>query len=129
MQPVAEGLFELDGDGSITLVGGFSPISGHHHFPLGPVCPYTGADDVEQVLLPRDGHLWAWTAVTHPPPGYDGPIPYGFGVVELDGIGLRVLTRLTEADPARLHQGQRMTLVTDDLGDHVATWAFAPVPA
>jgi len=128
MQPVAEGLFTLDGDGSITLIGGFSPISGHHHFPLGPVCPYTGADDVEQVLLPRDGHLWAWTAVTHPPPGYDGPIPYGFGVVELDGIGLRVVTRLTESDPSRLHQGQRMTLVTDDLGDHVATWAFAPVP-
>ena len=128
MQPVAQGLFELDGDGSITLVGGFSHISGHHHFPLGPVCPYTGADDVEQVLLPRDGHLWAWTAVTHPPPGYDGPIPYGFGVVELDHIGLRVVTRLTESDPSRLHQGQRMTLVTDDLGDHVATWAFAPVP-
>ncbi len=128
MRPVAEGLFELDGDGSITLVGGFSHISGHHHFPLGPVCPYTGADDVEQVLLPRDGHLWAWTAVTHPPPGYDGPIPYGFGVVELDHIGLRVVTRLTESDPSRLYQGQRMTLVTDDLGDHVATWAFAPVP-
>ena len=128
MRPVAEGLFELDGDGSITLVGGFSHISGHHHFPLGPVCPYTGADDVEQVLLPRDGHLWAWTAVTHPPPGYDGPIPYGFGVVELDHIGLRVVTRLTESDPSRLYQGQRMTMVTDDLGDHVATWAFAPVP-
>ena len=128
MQPVAEGLFELDGDGSITLIGGFSHVSGHHHFPLGPVCPFSGADDVEPTLLPRDGHLWAWTAVTHPPPGYDGPIPYGFGVVELDGIGLRVLTRLTEADPARLHEGQRMTLVTDDLGDHVATWAFAPVP-
>ncbi len=62
-------------DGSITLIGGFSHISGHHHFPLGPVCPYTGADDVEQVLLPRDGHLWAWTAVTHPPPGYEGPSP------------------------------------------------------
>ncbi len=128
MRPVAEGLFDLDGDGSITLIGGYSNVSGHHHFPLGPVCPFTGADDVERVPLPRDGHLWAWTAVTHPPPGYDGPVPYGFGVVELDGIGLRVVTRLTETDPSRLRQGQRMTLVTDDLGDHVATWAFAPVP-
>jgi uncharacterized OB-fold protein len=128
MRPVAEGLFDLDGDGSITLIGGYSNVSGHHHFPLGPVCPFTGADDVERVPLPRDGHLWAWTAVTHPPPGYDGPVPYGFGVVELDDIGLRVVTRLTETDPSRLHQGQRMTLVTDDLGDHVATWAFAPVP-
>ena len=66
--------------------------------------------------------------MTHPPPGYDGPVPYGFGVVELEGIGLRVVTRLTESDPARLHAGERMTLVTDDVGDGVATWAFAPVP-
>jgi uncharacterized OB-fold protein len=129
MEPIAPGLFELGGDGSITLLGGFSHISGRHHFPLGPVCPYTGADDVEPVTLPREGHLWAWTAVTNPPPGYEGPVPYGFGVVELDGIGLRVVTRLTEADPAALHHGQRMTLVTDDVGDGTATWAFAPVPA
>ena len=128
MQPIAPGLFEMADDGSITLVGGFSHISGHHHFPRGPVCPFTGADDVEPVALPRDGRLWAWTAVTHPPPGYEGPVPYGFGVVELDGIGLRVVTRLTESDPTRLHDGQRMTLVTDDVGDGVAMWAFAPVP-
>lgn len=128
MEAVAPGLFELGRDGSITLIGGYSHISGHHHFPLGPVCPFTGAADVARVLLPRDGRLWAWTAVTHPPPGYDGPVPYGFGVVELDGIGLRVITRLAESDPTRLHQGQRVTLVTDDVGGGVATWAFAPVP-
>ena len=128
MEAIAAGLFELEGDGSIVLIGGFSAISGRHHFPLGPVCPFTGADDVEPVRLPQDGHLWAWTAVTHPPPGYDGPVPYGFGVVELDGIGLRLVTRLTESDPARLHEGQRMTLVTDEVADGVATWAFAPLP-
>ena len=66
--------------------------------------------------------------MTHPPPGYEGPVPYGFGVVELDGVGLRVVSRLTEPDPARLHEGQRMTLVTDDVGGGIATWAFAPVP-
>jgi len=129
LRPVAEGLVELGPDGSMTLIGGWSPTSGRHHFPLGPVCPYSGADDVEAVTLPRDGRLWAWTAVTHAPPGYDGPVPYGFGVVELDDIGLRLVTRLTEADPARLHAGRRMTLVTDDLGDGLAVWAFAPVPA
>jgi uncharacterized OB-fold protein len=129
MEAIAPGLFELEGDGSIVLIGGFSPISGRHHFPLGPVCPFTGADDVRPARLPQDGHLWTWTAVTHPPPGYEGPIPYGFGVVELDGIGLRIVTRLTESDPSRLHEGQRMTLVTDEVAEGVATWAFAPVPA
>lgn len=117
-------LLEIDGD-LAALVGGWSPSSGHHHFPLAPVCPYTGADDVERVTLPTSGTLWAWTAVTTAPPGYDGPIPYGFGVVELDGIGLRVVGRLTEPDPGALRSGQPMQLVTETIGD-LTVWAFRP---
>ena len=81
-----------------------------------------------EVLLSAEGTLWAWTAVTAPPPGYRGEVPYGFGVVELPE-GVRVLTRLTESDPARLRFGQdvRLQLVrlhTDDQGRDVLTWAF-----
>jgi uncharacterized OB-fold protein len=117
-------LLEIDGDG-VHLVGGYSPSSGHHHFPLAPVCPYTGADDVERVTLPTSGRLWAWTSVTSAPPGYDGAVPYGFGVVELDGIGLRVVGRLTEADPAVLRDGQPMRVVAEQVGD-LTVWAFTP---
>ena len=99
--------------GGIALVGGWSPSAGHHHFPLAELCPYTGADDIERVLLPTTGRLWLWTSVTTAPPGYDGPVPYGFGVVELDGIDLRVVGRLTEADPSALSEGQAMRLVAD----------------
>ena len=42
----------VDGDG-LVLRGGRSPSSGLYHFPLSDVCPYTGADDVEPVDLPR----------------------------------------------------------------------------
>lgn len=116
----------LEGDGDdVRLIGGYSPSSGHHHFPLSPVCPYTGADDVERVALPTTGTLWAWTAVTTAPPGYDGPVPYGFGVVELDGIGLRVVGRLTESDPGALHDGQPMRVVAEPVGD-LTVWAFTP---
>jgi uncharacterized OB-fold protein len=69
--------------------------------------------------------LWAWTAVIAAPPGYDGPVPYGFGVVELDAERLRVIARLRESDPARLTFGQPMTLVADELPGGVVTWAFA----
>lgn len=80
--------------------------------------------------LSASGRLWAWTAVTAAPPGYQGEVPYGFGVVELDD-GLRVVTRLTEADPARLVAGQAMHLVLVDLcddhdGRRVLSYAFAP---
>ena len=67
--------------------------------------------------------------MTAPPPGYEGPTPYGFGVVELTREQLRVVTRLTEPDPERLQFGQPMTLVADELHDGVVTWAFTPAAA
>ena len=125
---ISEGLFELGADDAITLVGGYSPASGRYHFPLLDLCPYTGATDIERVALSTEGTLWAWTAVTAAPPGYAGPVPFGFGVVELTRERLRVITRLTEPDPANLSFGQPMRLVADTLpgeaGEPVTTWAF-----
>jgi uncharacterized protein len=129
-RPLHDGLFREQGDGSIVLIGGYSPSSGRTHFPRLPACPYTGADDVEEVELPTQGTLWGWTAVTARPPGYDGEMPFGFGIVELTD-GLRVITRLTESDPGALSFGQPMglvaeTLQTDDDGTAVITYAFSP---
>jgi uncharacterized OB-fold protein len=124
-RPIHDGLFETAADGNISLIGGYSSTSAKYHFPLLDTCPYSGATDVERVALSRDATLWAWTAVTAAPPGYAGPVPYGFGVVELTHERLRVITRLRESDPARLRFGQPMTLVADELPDGVVTWAFA----
>jgi uncharacterized protein len=128
---ITDGLFVTHDDGTIALVGGYSPSSGHFHFPRLDSCPYTGATDVETVTLSADATLWAWTAVTAAPPGYAGPVPFGFGVVELEAERLRVITRLTEPDPGRLVVGQRMRLVAETLplesGDTAITWAFEPV--
>jgi uncharacterized OB-fold protein len=123
--PIHDGLFELHDDGTIDLVGGYSPTSGQYHFPLLDTCPYSGATDVERVVLSRDATVWAWTAVTAAPPGYTGTVPYGFGVVELVKERLRIVTRLREPDPAQLSFGQPVVLVADELADGVVTWAFA----
>jgi uncharacterized OB-fold protein len=130
-KPVHDGLFTTHADGAVALLGGFSPTSGRHHFPRQSTCPFSGATDIESVELSRTGTLWGWTAVTAPPPGYRGEVPFGFGVVELPE-GIRVITRLTEPDPTRLTFGMPMTLVaaalhTDDDGVVVETYAFAPV--
>ena len=70
--------------------------------------------------------------MTAPPPGYRSEIPFGFGVVELGHEQLRVITRLTESDPARLTVGQPMQLVAETLpgedGEPVVTWAFQALP-
>jgi acetyl-CoA acetyltransferase len=82
------------------------------------------------VPLSTTGVLYVYTAITKAPPGYTGAIPYGLGVVELPE-GLRVVTRLTEADPSRLSVGMPMRFVTepvfvDDGGRQVWSYAFAP---
>ena len=76
------------------LRGGFSHTSSRYHFPLQVVCPYSGAEDVTPSALSTDATVWGWTVVTAAPPGYAGPVPYGFGVVELSHEKLRLVTRL-----------------------------------
>jgi uncharacterized OB-fold protein len=113
------------------LIGSRCASCGGHHFPRHQTCPYCASDDVAETDLADQGTLWAWTAVTAAPPGYLGDVPFGFGVVELTDNSLRVITRLTEADPSRLSLGQPMRLVevplhVDDEGNTVTTYAFEP---
>ncbi len=127
MTVVQEDLFTTGEDPH--LIGGRCRDCGSLHFPRTDTCPYCGSVAVEAADLPTEGRLWAWTSVTAAPPGYLGPVPYGFGVVELEGC-IRVVTRLTEPDPGALHAGQPVHLVLDEVGDGVdgslLSWAFAP---
>jgi uncharacterized OB-fold protein len=123
--PVREGLFSDD-----HLLGARCTACGRHHFPASSRCPYCGSDHMIEAVLSGAGTLWAWTAVTAAPPGYRGPVPFGFGVVELPE-GVRIVTRLTEADPTKLTFGMPVHLVVDELhtgddGDTVVSYAFAP---
>src|SRR5271163_811973 len=126
---VREGLF-IDGDPP-------GPLGGHclacraSHFPRHDTCPYCSAEDPQPTVLSALGTLWAWTAVTAAPPGYEGETPYGVGVVEL-AEGIRIISRLTESDPAALDIGCPMELRvvplhTDADGNDVITFAFALV--
>lgn len=109
-----------------TLLGGWSATSGLRHFPPSPVCPFTGADDVQPIDLEREGTVWLHTAVNVAPPGYAGRVPYGFGIVELDGTPLlRIVTRL---DGEGLAPGVRVHLEGEEVpgpdGEPVVTWVF-----
>lgn len=128
--PVTSGLFELNEAGEGHLVGGSCGGCGRVHFPATPDCPYCAAENCQRRPLSPHGTLCLFTTVTNRPPGYQGEVPFGFGVVELPD-GLQVITRLTETDPQRLRFGmtvrlQFVKLHVDDDGRDVVTYAFAP---
>ncbi|HEY8217693.1 MAG TPA: OB-fold domain-containing protein [Acidimicrobiia bacterium] len=130
MKPVREGLFGEDDERRPYLIGGHCRECGRLQFPVAPTCPVCGSDAIETVHLSGHGTLWGWTAVTAPPPGYLGDVPFGFGVVALSD-GLLVITRIEEPDPNRLESGMAMQLElvelgADDEGDVVTTYSFAP---
>jgi uncharacterized protein len=103
---VREGLCRDDPPG---LLGSHCPACGAHHFPRHDTCPYCAAEGPVPMVFAGHGVLWAWTAVTTAPPGYQGDVPYGMGVVEL-AEGIRIIGRLTESDPGALRAGQPMEL-------------------
>ena len=118
---VHEGLFTDEPK----LLGSHCRDCDGYHFPRHETCPYCSSSAVDPTELSNAGTLWSWTAVTAAPPGYDGEVPFGFGVVELTE-GIRVITRLTESDPLSLAAGQPMRLVLATLHDDVVTYAFEP---
>lgn len=128
--PVREGLFATDSNGNDHLIGGRCGSCSRYHFPIASTCPYCGADRITLAELSDTGTLWAWTAVTALPPGYRGSVPFGFGIVELPE-GIRIVSRIEEADPHRLASGMPVklgieALYTDDEGNRVVTYTFVP---
>jgi uncharacterized OB-fold protein len=124
--PIHEGLFSADGQ----LLAAHCPDCHRWHFPADADCPYCSGERCEERPLSGQATLWLFTGVRNRPPGYLGEVPFGFGVVELPE-GLRLITRLTEADPAALRLGMPMRLAIvplhlDDEGREVVTYAFAP---
>lgn len=122
---VRDGLFS-----DTALLGSRCTNCGNVLFPRVDSCTYCATEHPEPVELSTTGTLWSWTAVTAPPPGYQGEVPFGIGVVELPE-GIRVITRLTDSDPAALHEGQPMAfrlvpLHRDAEGNDVMTYAYAP---
>ncbi|HWP64761.1 MAG TPA: OB-fold domain-containing protein [Candidatus Limnocylindria bacterium] len=125
-RPIAPGLFTADPP---RLLAARCDACRELHFPAGDTCPYCGAGASVEAVGPQ-ATLRLFTVVTTAPPGYAGPVPYGFGVVELDGTGLCVLGRLEETVFERLRPGLPMQLriaplFTDSDGRDVLSWSFA----
>ena len=137
-KPLAEGLFTWPSDDP-RLIGSRCTKCGLTTFPKQISCAGCPSEDMEDVLLEPRGTLWVFTTQEFRPKApYIGPEdpdkewePYGVGYIEL-GDAIRVESRLTESDPAKLRIGMEMELKlipfgTDEEGNELVNFAFAPV--
>jgi uncharacterized OB-fold protein len=88
---------------------------GRRYLPPRPLCGNCRLRMSEWVSVRDEGTLVAWTVVHVPMldgrTGAPRPIPYGMGLVRLDGADTTLNHFLAEADPARLAIGQRVRAV------------------
>jgi uncharacterized OB-fold protein len=120
------------------LIGSRCDHCGATTFPVQSRCPRCSRADMSDLRLPRRGTLVAWTTQAFVPVlPWAGDetgasfVPFGVGLVQLGDV-VRVEARLTEHDPAKLEFGMDVELTfvpfyTDENGDEVLTFAFAPV--
>lgn len=136
--PVSPGVFTWPSDRPV-LLGSRCTACGNHMFPTQSGCSKCAGTETEPVELSNRGTLWTWTVQGFAPkaPPYLGAtdpasfVPFGVGYVELAGQ-VKVESRLTESDPAKLQIGMEMEMVvvpltTDGDGNEVMTFAFRPI--
>ena len=62
------------------------------------VCPECSSDELEWVELPNTGKLFAFTQMLLGAPlGFEEDVPFPIGIVELDEVGIKILTRIDDA--------------------------------
>lgn len=89
------------------------------------------ATDYELVPLPRTGTVYTETTVHIPVPGLR--TPYTLVIVELDGVGVRALVKVTGAQPGTVDIGRRGRMVLRRVAVRSGVpdygYAFEPDPA
>lgn len=136
--PVTPGVFTVGDDGP-HLLGSKCLDCGTYAFPPQSGCQRCSGTNTERTELANRGTLWTWTIQGFPPksPPFIGNAdpatftPFGVGYVELPGE-VKVETRLTESDPAKLRIGMEMEMILDPIakdasGNDIVTFAFKPV--
>ena len=74
------------------------PQDGGLHWPPRLVCPKCHATDLEWVDLPTSGRLYAFSAVLAGAPlGMEADVPFVVGLVDLEGVPMRLFGRIVGA--------------------------------
>jgi uncharacterized OB-fold protein len=97
------------------LFGVKCPACQRVYLPPRPVCGICFEPTSEWVQVSDEGVIVGCTVVNvpfiDPMTGEQRPVPYGFGIIRLDGAATAIYHFLEEKDPARMRVGQRVKAV------------------
>lgn len=91
------------------------------------VCSQCNAADMEWIDLPKEGTIFAFTAVyAGAPLGMEEDVPFVVAVVELDGAPLKIVGRIDDAAYEDLMIGDPVSLKVIELQDGRVWFRFVP---
>jgi len=91
---------------------------GELHWPPRTACPRCRSEELEWVDLPETGHVYAFSAVLAGAPlGMETEVPFAVGLVDLDGVPLRVFGRIEGRPWNSLRVGEPVRFESYDIGD------------
>jgi len=98
------------------------------HWPPRTMCPRCRSEDLEWVDLPERGHVYAFSAVLAGAPlGMEQDVPFAVGLVDLDGVSLRIFGRIEGRPWTELRIGQPVRPEAYDIGDGRMFYRFRTV--
>ncbi len=90
------------------LEAGKCSSCGNVYYPPRRVCP-CGGREFETVELPNTGKVVTYTIIRVGPSDFADEVPYGLGIVELDG-GVRLMAQLVDVPLDDIKTGMPVTL-------------------
>ncbi|MGI0071043.1 MAG: Zn-ribbon domain-containing OB-fold protein [Thermoplasmata archaeon] len=87
-------------------------------WPPRTACPSCHGEALEWVDLPDGGRIYAFSAVLGGAPlGMEADVPFAVGLVDLDGVPLRLFGRIDGKPWSALHVGGPVRVEPYDIGD------------
>lgn len=104
---------------------------GRLRHPPTPVCGACHATAVKWVDAPEEAEVYSFTVVHHAShPAVVPKLPYVVAVVTFPALpGVRLVTNITDVDPADVGIGMKLALWWDDIGEGMHVPRFRPAPS
>lgn len=94
-------------------------------WPPRAVCPRCHTEELEWAELPRSGRIYAFSAVLAGAPlGMESDVPFAVGLVDLEGVPLRLFGRIVGSPWDRLQIGDAVRVEPFERGDGRVFYRF-----